>query len=199
MYYYYDFLQKAVTQAVKALFGLLRTDLVANLKKLTWKIMTFDYPILHFIYLQINSSVSSRLQRQNASSSLQVCYTPTKVQLQETYKFMESQDLHPLWLLPLLSSSFIRLPPPPVLRMEMKNFLCFCQHSTYEHVWPFITKFRSGESPMHRLCCQLWSPSIIWLTTSFSGLQWSSIHQSRKLLEVSGRASRKELYLPAHC
>lgn len=46
-------------------------------------------------------------------------------------------------------------PPPPVPRMEIKRFLCFSQHGTRKCGWPFIRQFRSGESPVHRLCCRL--------------------------------------------
>lgn len=44
--------------------------------------MTFEYPMLCFHRLKINSSVSTWLQRQDAPCSLQIFYTPTNLQFQ---------------------------------------------------------------------------------------------------------------------
>lgn len=83
--------------------------------------------MLCVLHLKINSSVSTWLQRQNAPYSLHIFYTLTDTT--QTNSWMEGQDPYPVdyWL----SSP----PPPPVcplllLRMEMKHFLCFSQHSS---------------------------------------------------------------------
>ena len=120
--------------------------------------MTFEYPMLHFLHLQINSSVSSWLQRQNAPCSLQVCYTLTGLQLQQTHKPIpgwRARTLVPFGYCFSFPPPPSACPPPPVPRMEMKHFLCFTQRSAGICGWPFIRQFRSGESPVHRLSCRL--------------------------------------------
>lgn len=125
--------------------------------------MTFEYPMLHFLRLQINSSVSSWLRRQNAPCSLQDCCTPTRIQLQQILKpahgwragTLVPFDYHLSF--PPPPSAF---PPPPVPRMKMKRFLCFSQRGTGKCGRPFIRQFRSGKSPVHRLCCRLWTGQV---------------------------------------
>lgn len=73
---------------------------------------------------------------------------------------MESQDPHPLWLPPLLSSSSVSLPSSTGARMKRKHFLCFSQHGAGECGCPLIGQFRSGESLVHRLGCRLWRGQV---------------------------------------
>lgn len=109
--------------------------------------------MLHFLHLQINSSVSSWLQRQNAPSSLQVCYTSSRLQLQQILKPIHgwrAGTLSPL----ATTSPFLLLcqlcPSPPVLRMKMKHFLCFSQRGAAENV----ANPSSDNSGQERAPCQ---------------------------------------------
>lgn len=125
--------------------------------------MTFEYPTLHFLHLQINSSVSSWLQRHNAPCSPQVCYTPTGLQLQQTHKPIHgwrARTLIPFGYHLSFPPPPSACPPPPVTRMEMKRFLCFSQRGAGKRGWPLIGQFRSGESPVHRLGCGLWRGQV---------------------------------------
>lgn len=113
-------------------------------RNLSWKIMTFEYPTLHFLHLQINSSVSSWLQRQNTPRSLQVCYTPTGLQLQQTHKPIHSWKARTLIAFgyhPSFPSPLSACPPPLVPRMKMKHFLCFSQ------CWPLTDNSGQQRAP----------------------------------------------------
>lgn len=154
--------------------------------------MTFEYPILCFLHLKINSSVSTWLQRPNAPYSLQIFYSPTYLQLQhKPIHGWRAKNLVPFGY--QLSSP----PPPPVCPPV---FWC------WEWRWSISCAFLSmaavnvagpsaNNSGQERALCTNWAGAKhLAITTSLTGWLWkSSIQQARKLLEVPERASRKEM------
>lgn len=113
----------------------------------------------------------------------------------QTNSWMEGQGPCPLWLPTLLSSSTSLPCPLLILRMEMKHFLCFSQQAAVNVAAPSANNSGQERAPCTS-CVGAKHPAN---TTSLTGWQWrSSIQQPRKLLEVSERASRKELQHTSH-
>lgn len=154
--------------------------------------------MLCFLHLKINSSVSTWLQRQNFPCSLQIFYTLTDLQLQH-------KPIHG-WRERTLIPFGYRCsspPPPPV---------CPPLYWCWEWRWSISCAFLStapvnvaGPSANNSgqesaLCTSRVGAKRPASTTSLTGWRWrGSVQQPRKLLEVSERASRKELQCTSHC